>query len=399
VINIEDFALAQPDSYLPNQLSPNALVLWTIMRTLFEGKMRAIFSMLFGASVVLLSSRLERRGEAANAADVYLRRTLWLLAFGLLHAYFLWEGDILFSYALCGILLFPFRKMKSAGLVVLGAFVLFLSTPRAALMASDRQTLLAAALEADRNQAAGKNLSQKLTRAQCEWAELNEDFQLDAQGAADMKEDYLGGYAGLFWRRAPTVVVAESWDFYTRSFTDVGGMMLLGMGLLKLGVLSATRTRRFYILLSALGLGLGLPTSALIAYENYLHRFDPAAIVWLKAASDPARLCLALGYIGLVMLLVQARGAERLKLALGDAGRMALSNYLTATIVCTTVFNGYGFGFFASLERNQLYLVVLGVWCLQLLFSHFWLRAYRFGPVEWVWRSLSYWRVQTLSRG
>jgi uncharacterized membrane protein YeiB len=267
VINIEDFALAQPDSYLPSQLSHSGLVVWTIVRTLFEGEMKAIFSTLFGASVVLLSSRLERRREE-NAAD-----------------------------GACG---GPFGCSGSA----------------------------------------------------CCSLHRNSGHDADWGGAT------------------------QAWS-----------------------VLSAARSRRFYILLSALGLALGLPMSALTSYENYLHRFDPAAIAGLKAASDPARLCLALGYIGLVMLLVQARGVQRLKRELGDAGRMALSNYLTATIVCTTLFNGYGFGLFGSPGRSQLYLVVLGVWCFQLLFSHFWLRAYRFGPAEWAWRSLTYWKIQILTRG
>jgi uncharacterized protein len=151
VINIEDFGLPHADktapgtewvgAFLPSDLSHADVALWVLVRALFEGKMRAIFSMLFGAGVVLLTSHLDKRGEGVRAADVYYRRTLWLLGFGLLHAYLLWEGDILFSYALSGLFLFPFRNASPRLLIVLGAIVLSVSMPRAAIIAMHRQDL------------------------------------------------------------------------------------------------------------------------------------------------------------------------------------------------------------------------------------------------------------------
>ncbi len=166
LINIEDFALPHADksapgtewvgAYLPADFSARDVVVWTLVRTLFEGKMRAIFSMLFGAGAVLLTSHVERRAHALRSADIYYRRTLWLLAIGLLHAYLLWEGDILFSYALSGLFLFPFRGSSPRLLHTLGALVLSRSVPRAAAIAMHRQDLRAQTSQARADVAAGR---------------------------------------------------------------------------------------------------------------------------------------------------------------------------------------------------------------------------------------------------
>jgi uncharacterized protein len=384
LINIEDFGLPHADKsavgtewigvYFPAEFHRH-LALWTVLRALFEGKMRAIFSMLFGAGVVLLSSRLERRGEGSRAGDIYYRRTLWLLMFGILHAYLLWEGDILYSYAISGLLLFPLRKISARALIVVGAVVLAMALPRAAAIATHRQHV-------------------RQRDAQAEWQEVMEAYAPDAQTMRDDRDAYLGGYGRLFSRRAQLVMYAESSDYYVWAFFDTFGMMLLGMGLLKLGVLTGARSRRFYGALVAIGFAVGLPISAATNYQQYLHRFDPVAVAWLTAAYDPGRLAVALAYIGLVMLIVRVGALRKLTTSLADVGRMALTNYLSASIVCTTLFNGYGLGWFGSLRRYQLYVVVLAVWCAQLSFSRLWLRSFRFGPAEWAWRSLTYWKRQ-----
>jgi uncharacterized protein len=109
-------------------------------------------------------------------------------------------------------------------------------------------------------------------------------------------------------------------------------------------------------------------------------------------------VAVALGHIGLVMLVVQARWAGWLTRRLADVGRPALSSYLGATLICTTLFNGYGLGLFGSLPRSRLYALVAIIWCFQIAFATWWLRAFRFGPAEWVWRSLTYWQPQPLRR-
>ena len=400
LLNIEMFGLAENghQDLLVGGISNPDLIVWAVMQVLFEGKMRAIFSMLFGAGVVLLTSRLERRGDAALAADIYYRRTLWLLAFGLLHAYLLWEGDILYEYAISGLFLFPFRKLQARSLIGLGLIVLVLSVPRAVFVAFHLEDLRALAVQADMDHAAGKTLTKKQRDAQEEWKETLEGLRPDAEAIQESLNDHRGSYVQLFMRRAPRVAEQEWSDYYDLGFFDTVGMMLIGMGLIKLGVVSAHRTTKFYAVMVPVGFGIGLPLAAYATYKQYASRFDPVVDAWVSATYEPARLAVALGYIGLVMLVVQAGVAPRLMHGLAAVGRMALTNYLATTIICTILFDGIGFGLFGYLRRYQLYFVVLGVWAALLLFSVAWLRFFLFGPAEWLWRSLTYWRLQPLRR-
>jgi uncharacterized protein len=408
LVNIEDFGLLHANksaagtewvgAYFPADLGGRGLAAWIAARALFEGKMRAIFSMLFGAGVVLLTSRLERRGEGARAADVYYRRTLWLLAFGVVHAYLLWEGDILYGYAVCGLFLFPFRHLPARRLLLLGSIALAFSLPRAAWLAHHRGDLRSQAAEAGAARDAGQPLTPAQEDAISDWDDTIQDYLPDAETLRQARSDYLGGYAHLFRRRAELVRYVESSDFYGWAFFDSIGMMLIGMAIVKMQIPSAGRSRRFYAWMVAAGYGIGLPISAGAAQAFARHRFDPIAVAWITAAYDPGRIAVAFGHIGVVMLIVQSARLPRLTAALGDVGRMALSNYLGATLICTTLFNGYGFGLFGALRRRQLYLIVLAIWCVQLVFSRGWLRVFRLGPAEWLWRSLTYGRRQPLRR-
>jgi uncharacterized protein len=408
IVNIEYFGLPHADKsaagtewvgvYAPALTTPAAVFAWTAVRALFEGKMRAIFCMLFGASAVLLTSRLERRGGPGGAADVYYRRTLWLLAFGVAHAYLLWEGDILYAYALAGLFLYPLRRLRARTLLLAGALLLAVAVPRAALQARHRQELRARAAAADAAETSGRRLTRAEEDARDDWREIEATFRPDAETQQAVRDAYRAGYARLFVRRAELVAIVESSDFYGWAFFDALGTMLIGMGLMKAGVLAAARSRRFYLVMVALGYGAGLPVAAWSALQLRRHGFDPVGVAWLSAVYDPARLAVAGGHIGAVMLLARGGRAGWLQRPLADVGRAALSCYLGATVICTTIFNGYGLGRFGKLSHVRLYLLVLGIWCLQVALCRYWLRAFRFGPAEWLWRSLTYGRMQPLRR-
>src|SRR5215475_4739363 len=127
VMNITTFAMPGIFDFNPTALGPLGRLdwsLWVVRYVLFDGKMRAIFSMLFGAGVILLTSRLARR-DPARSADIFARRNLWLTLFGVLHGYFLWMGDILYAYGVTALLfLYPFRKLKAKTLLAAGTAVL-----------------------------------------------------------------------------------------------------------------------------------------------------------------------------------------------------------------------------------------------------------------------------------
>ncbi|MDR3638878.1 MAG: DUF418 domain-containing protein [Isosphaeraceae bacterium] len=374
------------------------LAAWVANHVLFEGKMRAIFSMLFGAGAVLITSRPERRGGGIELADIYYRRTLWLIAFGLAHAYLLWEGDILFTYGLFGLVLFPLRNVKPWYLIAAGLLLLAPLTPGCLRESMEIRSLRKKAAEAAAVAAAGRPLTDRQQEDRFAWKEKLKGLHQDPGEIAEEYKDHRGSYWRLFLRRTRVVPGTQSSDLYRFGVFDALGMMLLGMGLLKLGVFSAELRSSTYIRLLSFGYGVGVPLNALTGYLYYRSGFDPAYLMTHYAIYQYGRLLVALGHIGVVMLVVKASVLPRLTTSLAAVGRTALTNYLGTSLVCTVLFNGYGFGLFGRLQRVQLLGVVLAVWATQLVVSPLWLRVFRFGPVEWLWRSLTYGRRQPMIR-
>jgi uncharacterized protein len=178
-----------------------------------------------------------------------------------------------------------------------------------------------------------------------------------------------------------------------------GGLMLVGMGLMQLGVFAAVRSYRFYATLAGVGYAVGLPVVAFGILDLTAHDFDPVHEYIVGGHFNyVGSLFVALGHVGAVMLVCKAGLLPWLTARLAAVGRMALTTYLTQTVLCTTLFEGWGFGLFGELVRFQLLAVVAGVWLSQLAVSPLWLRHFRFGPMEWLWRSLTYGRLYPFRR-
>jgi uncharacterized protein len=210
---------------------------------------------------------------------------------------------------------------------------------------------------------------------------------------------YRDGYRGIRKRCAGELIGTHTVGFIFFILWDVGGRMLIGMGFMKLGVFSAARSRRFYSWMMAIGYGIGLPMVAYDTYALLAHEFQFSHMVWsMVFFNHVGSISVALGHVGLIMTVCQLGILTWLTARLAAVGRMALSNYLTHSIVCTTLFYGYGFALFGRLDRIWLVAIVLTIWVFQLLISPIWLSHYRFGPAEWVWRSLTYWRLQPMRR-
>lgn len=401
VMNIIAFAL--PDAAYSNPqvaggFAGSDYVVWLLSHLFFDLKMMAIFSMLFGAGLALMAGRAEARGRSPRG--VHYRRIGWLLAFGLVHAYFLWWGDILYHYAVCGLWLYLFRRRSAKTLVMVGLLVIMIAIPLTIgfgfQIASQREK----AAEAEAAISAGSSpdeLAPELRQALAEWSLMRPGFQPTAEEIAKQVETYRGGYWGIFKHRAGTLVMFQTVFFLAFFLWRAGGMMLLGMGLMKLGVFSAKRSNRFYALSVAIGYGIGLPIVAYGARELMTHQFDVAFAFRLGLHFNyVGSLLVALGHVGVVMLVYKAGLIEWLTHRLAAVGRMALTNYLLQTVICTTLFYGYGFGLFAAINRTGLIGVVLAIWIFQLVASPWWLARYRFGPAEWLWRSLTYWQRQPM---
>lgn len=174
-------------------------------------------------------------------------------------------------------------------------------------------------------------------------------------------------------------------------------MLILGMGLMKLGIFDASRSYRFYTWMAAIGYGVGIPLNWIMGRLWIQSGFDFIAMFgYIMTTNDLGRFTVAAGHIAVVMLLVKAGVMKWVTKPLANIGRMALSNYLLTSILCTFFFYGIGFGMFAKLQRAQLLYVLAIVWAINLIFSAVWLKFYRFGPAEWLWRSLTYCKKQPM---
>jgi uncharacterized protein len=402
LINIILFGLPESAFSLPINAGGHTglnLAFWYVNQIFFQDKMRALFSMLFGAGVVLLTQRAEERG-GFSARGIYYRRTLWLMAFGLLHAYFLWIGDILYFYGAVGLALFPLRKLRPATLLAAGALSLMIFCGITTLALYFLIQTRDQALAADRLVAAGGQPTEEQRAAQKEWKEKSKEFKPDPDELAKEIKLHRDGYWGLFKWRIKEVLeshVVVLIPFVSFVFHDSPGMMLIGMALLKLGIITAERDRKFYLLMILLGYGIGGTINAIDGYYFARSGFDLGieSLAWLLV-DGPSKLLVAGGHIGLVMLIVKSGWLNQLTSRLAAVGQMALTCYLATSLICTAIFEGYGFGLFAKLQRYQLLYVVFSVWLFFLIASPIWLRHFRSGPMEWVWRSLTYWRKQPM---
>ncbi|MBI3407383.1 MAG: DUF418 domain-containing protein [Planctomycetes bacterium] len=369
-------------------------ITWLVNQVLFEGKMRAIFSICFGAGVILLTSRAEKRGGHAEIADVYYRRNLWLIAFGLVHAFFIWAGDILFSYGLVGLFLYPFRKLRPWALITIGTILLIIAFSRGAIKGVMLQVLPEKAKEAQQAKSEQKELTDEQKKILEAWSKVQGFIEPDEKHMKKDLDGHLGGYWNLFMYRAGFVVRMQSIGLYTGTFFDVGSMMLIGMALMKMGVFTAHRSNRFYIIMACIGYGIGIACTGFVAFWAVYKDFELLKWIGPYFLTYPfGRLFVALGHIALIMLICKNARLPRTTAALAAVGRMAFTNYILASLICVILFEGFAFGLFGAFERYQLYLVVFGVWAVQIALSVVWLHFFRFGPLEWAWRALTYWKM------
>ena len=372
------------------------LVSWVLFRILVEGKMRALFAMVFGASMILLTSRVEERAGAIAAADIYYRRNLWLLLFGLAHAFLLFWGDILYPYALCALILFPFRKVSAKKLLIIGGLFIAFKTGWSAVEAYrevERRHLAAAADAAEK---AGKSPTEEQAEAK---KELEAQRKRRKPSAEELEKDakrWQGNPLEVIRAQAKTVAVWHALPYYHPVNWDFWSTMFIGMGLLKLGVFSAARSYRFYAWMVVIGYLIGIPVNSYNAWLFVKSNFDRVTFAVTYVTYDIERLTVALAHMALLMILCKAGALQWLTSRLAAIGQTALTNYILQSVVCTFVFTGFGLGLYGRLERYQLYYVVAACWAVSLVASPVWLRHYWFGPLEWCWRSLTYWKRQPM---
>jgi uncharacterized protein len=370
------------------------LAIWFVQMIFWDGKMRATFSLVFGASLMLLTTRLDEKGTAG--ADVYFRRALWLMVFGIVHAYLIWWGDILFPYALGALLLYPFRRLSAKALLIVAGVMFVFLTGMPFGKGFHMRDVRAKAQEAIAAEKAGKTLTDEQKETKKDWEEFLKNTlpnreQLDKEYTA-----YRGGYVSGLKHRAKVVIRWHSIPIYMPFLWDMFAMMLIGMALFKSGVLSAERSYRLYTWMAVIGFAVGLPMNAWSAWETHRHNFEPILTLKYFATYQPGRLLVAMGYWAALMIICKAGVLRWLTRPVAAVGQMAFSNYIMHSVIGCVIFYGYGFGLIGKLERWQLYPIVAGIWAFQLIASPIWLRHFYFGPLEWCWRSLTYWKRQPM---
>jgi uncharacterized protein len=341
-----------------------------------EGKFYSIFSFLFGFGFALQISRAEDRGD--TRASLFKRRLFWLLVIGLLHAYLLWAGDILSIYALVGFVLILFRRKTNDSLLK-WAFAL-MAVPILSYL------LLYALFIAF---VSPESLAQFKGGQMDFWNEWVRKVQQSnyLQIISDFNLKYIvGRYAGLiFEMRLPKILAMFLLGFYAFRrgyFQDLSSHQPL--------------IRRVLIYGIVLGLIGNIAFAALAGHEAVLPPTSVGLIgVITYAFGVPA---LALGYIALIATLWQKEVWRRVLAFLAPVGRMALTNYLLQTVICVSIFYGYGFGYFGKVGATTATLTVLAIFLFQIILSGIWLKYFNYGPMEWIWRQLTYRQRLSLRR-
>ena len=337
-------------------------------------KMMGLFSMLFGVSVLLYSAKLTASGQPPRG--LWFRRMGWLLLIGLVHAYFIWGGDILVPYALCGILILWWARRLPAGALLAASF--------AALAIGAALTVVhglgwEGMSEAERAQEAAIMMpTPEQAREHVGWM--------------------LGPYIETVANHAPTVLLFQTVIFVTFFLWRCSGMMLLGMALYKWGFLDGSRPTRTYALTASFALPIGLALCTYGALELDRAGFALPERIILDLWNYTGAIFVSVGYAAVIILAVKHGALGSLRRALAAVGQMALTNYLLHSIVASVVFLGWGFGLAGQLDYAEQLVFVVAIWLVQLALSPVWLAHYRFGPAEWLWRSLTYWQRQPLRR-
>lgn len=398
VMNIYAFAMpfaAYTNPFAWGGTEFHNLATWFATHILFDQKFMSIFSMLFGAGIVLMSERADARG--ASFAGIYYRRMFWLMVIGLVHAYLIWFGDILFFYAVTGMVVFLFRRRTPRTLIVIACLMLPVAVLFGYAGGTYMEDLKARAETYAAEAQAGETLDDEAQAVIDEW-DAARAFLLP--GPEEIQKDldaYRGEYAGIVTHRAPFLISFQFEGLPFFILWRVGGLMLIGMALMKLGVLTAERSTRFYRRFMLVSYALGLPLTIFSALDLHAHEFDQLYVMRAGGLANYfGSVIVALGHVGLVMWLTKTGGLRRLMDRFAAVGRMALTNYLAHSVILTAVFYGYGFGLYASVPRFWQMGFVVAVIGLQLLWSPWWLARFRFGPAEWLWRSLTYGKRQPM---
>jgi len=377
IMNIQNFSMIgaayiNPTAY--GDLTGINKWVWILSHVLASEKFMTIFSALFGAGILLFWQKAMAAGK--KAGNLHYRRILWLFVIGMIHAYFFWSGDILVAYACCGILVFLFRKTRPGWLLSLGLLSM--------LLPSVLYLFFGMTIEF--------------------WPEESyKEAMKSWLPGTELIQEELGAYRGAWLERikarAETAMFMQTFLFLIRVSWRAGGIMLIGMALYKWDFLSAQKPSKTYALTLLLGFLFGLPLIIIGLVQNFKLEWNYEYSMWVGSQFNYwGSLGISLAYVSIIMLICKSGKLAGFRKMLGLVGRTAFSNYLFQTLICTFIFYGYGLGLFGRVERWQQILIVFVIWTIQMILTRLWMNRFRFGPIEWLWRSLTYWKLQPIRK-
>ena len=328
-----------------------------------DTRFMSIFSILFGAGVVLFTRNAEIKGKRAGV--LHFKRMFWLLLFGFVHAYFIWSGDILVAYAICGCFIFFLRKKSIRTLLVMSTLLFIIPLTF--------------------------NLMTYYGMTSDELESTFAFFHPNPEQIATEIKTMQGSFNEQMTIRLKNAIEFQTFVFLIETFWRTTAMMLLGMILFRKGVLSADKSIKYYKKMVLVGFVPGLILSIIGLNQSYDFEWSGTYVMNIGANYKLiSGFFMAIGYIGLVMWFFKKGIFKNLQRRLQSTGRMAFTNYIGMSLICTLIFNGHGLGLFGTFDRLQQFLVVISVWVLILILSPLVLKKYKFGPLEWMWRKLTY---------
>ncbi|XOF34090.1 MAG: DUF418 domain-containing protein [Candidatus Electrothrix sp. YB6] len=367
-------AYFNPAAY--GDLSGINYLIWLVTDLFFYHKFLITFSILFGAGVILFTERLESRDKPVF--KIYYLRNSILLLMGIAHYILIWDGDILHWYGLCAFFLYWLRKLPSRYLLIAGAVIF-------SFQFIIRTYYYFIVIE----------YPPKIFQ---EWMQYN--WHSSQQTINEIINIYKSG-----WIEQINYRINDSLGYFIGHVVKKGeifeplGAMLIGMVLFKTSVINASKSKIFYKRLLVSSLIIGLPPTVISAYIMSHSNFDAVAGFFVAFQFNLfGSLFLSLAYISIIMLLCKNQKFTWLTTRLSSVGRMAFTNYIMQSLICTWIFYGFGLGLYGSAERWEQMIVVLIIWLLQIWSSSIWLKYFRSGPLEWLWRSLTYWKFQSIRR-